>query len=385
MEIRVSKDVLEKELSFIQRMAQTNELSVLSGVLVTAKDDSITLGVTDLKGTLIVTLPQIMPGMVTEAGVALFPAKLLRDTIKPYPDGDVIVKADENSCTVRSEAIKGKAVLNTFPPDKYPVLTDYLHGEGVQVKMSYDFIHQDILRVAFAMSEDETRYFMCGMFTKIGAGTIEVACTDGRRIAVLKTPSEEAKGKPVSCIIPGDAVDFVAALPNVGEEYTVTFEGKSVSFRNSRYLYRTNLVEGQFPDYGRLFSTNSLGTIVMNKGLLSATLRRISVLVDQESRRIILRTGPGQNTITFSAQGTRGKIEESVECSIDGKPGEFAFNLVYMNEVIHNFQGETITIRLQSREGIRIDEGDWINLIALMAMENPVAEPPAPAPAGAEA
>jgi DNA polymerase-3 subunit beta len=339
MKFTCSRDDILREISTAQEVISSkNSLSVLSNVLLTASKGELKLQATDLKVGFETSLPV---DIAQEGTTTAFCDKLL-NILRSLPEGDVeLEQSDAAMLRIRPLSKKVDFQLRCIPSDKYPELA------RAPDNMYFDFPQKDFIemvsRTLFAVSDDETRYFMNGIFLEKRDDSLIMVATDGRRLAFIsrKIPLRMENLKGV--ILPPKILTIVRKLASGEGQLSLALTDKNVFIRIGATNLSSNLIDGQFPDYRRVIPDTQKYTALIEKKSLEDALRRVSLLVEQKSRKVVFSFDSGALTIV-SKESELGIATEELPCEYEGPQMSLAVNCLYMSEPLREIGSEKVSI-----------------------------------------
>jgi DNA polymerase-3 subunit beta len=368
MKFTCSREDILKEISVAQEVISSkNSLSVLSNVLLTAAKGELKLQATDLK----VGFETSLPIEITQEGTTTAFCDKLLNIIRSLPEGDVeLEQADPTMLRIRPLSKKVDFQLRCIPSDKYPELARAADS------MYFDFPQKDfnemVSRTLFAVSDDETRYFMNGIFLEKRDDSLIMVATDGRRLSFIsrKIPVRMENMKGV--ILPPKILTIVRKLSSGEGSLSLALTDKNVFIRMGATRLSSNLIDGQFPDYRRVIPDNQKYKATVEKKSLEDALRRVSLLVEQKSRKVVFSLVDGTLTI-MSKESELGIATEELPCEYSGPQMSFAVNCMYMSEPLREIASTTVTMEFSDvNKAITLkpspDEG-YTNIIMPMQLD----------------
>jgi DNA polymerase III subunit beta len=368
MKFTCSRDDILKEISVAQEVISSkNSLSVLSNVLLTVSKGELSLQATDLKVGFETSLPV---ETVQEGTTTAFCDKLL-NILRSLPEGDVeLEQADPTMLRIRPLSKKVDFQLRCIPSDKYPELARAADS------MYFDFPQKDFIemvsRTLFAVSDDETRYFMNGIYLEKRDDSLIMVATDGRRLSYIsrKIPVRMENMKGV--ILPPKILTIVRRLSSGEGSLSLALTDKNVFIRLGSTRLSSNLIDGQFPDYRRVIPDTQKHKALVEKKALEDALRRVSLLVEQKSRKVVFSLSDGTLTI-MSKESELGVATEELPCEYKGPDMSFAVNCLYMSEPLREIGSEKASLEFSDvNKAITLrpvpDEG-YTNIIMPMQLD----------------
>jgi DNA polymerase III subunit beta len=368
MKFTCSRDDILKEISIAQEVISSkNSLSVLSNVLLTVAKGELRLQATDLK----VGFETSLPVEVTQEGTTTAFCDKLLNILRSLPEGEVeLEQSDPTMLRIRPLSKKVDFQLRCIPSDKYPELA------RASDSMYFDFPQKDFIemvsRTVFAVSDDETRYFMNGIFLEKRDDSLIMVATDGRRLSFIsrKIPVRMENMKGV--ILPPKILTIVRKLSSGEGSLSLALTDKNVFIRLGATRLSSNLIDGQFPDYRRVIPDAQKFRATVEKKSLEDALRRVSLLVEQKSRKVVFSLSDGALTI-MSKESELGVATEELPCEYTGPEMSFAVNCMYMSEPLREIGSPTVTMEFSDvNKAITLkpapDEG-YTNIIMPMQLD----------------
>lgn len=301
------------------------------------------------------------------------PAGMLTDIVRKLPDGDVTIKRkDPQLSSISIEAGRSRFSLQVLPATDFPAMkvpAGFPHRVTVS---SADFAGA-ITACGFAVSTEETRYYLNGIFLHAtaadaaDAGLVLVA-TDGHRLSKRFVRAETSPDM-TSVIIPRQALKVIEKiLPKTGE-ITIELSDTLIRFSGGSSLITSKLVDGTFPDYVRVVPSSHEMQATIEATALSASIDRVATVAGERGRGV-----------TFSFRG--GELHLEVKNPDAGTATDtlaytgaaelqIGFNAKYVNDALAHLPGDELIIGLGdsgSPAVLRSVGSNPENLIVLMPM-----------------
>ena len=368
MKFTCSRDDILKEISTAQEVISSkNSMSVLSNVLLTAGKGELKLQATDLK----VGFETSLPVEITNEGTTTAFCDKLLNILRSLPEGEVeLEQADPTMLRIRPLSKKVNFQLRCIPSDKYPELA------RASDNMYFDFPQKDFIemvsRTLFAVSDDETRYFMNGIFLEKRDDSLIMVATDGRRLSFISRKISVQMENMKGVILPPKILTIVRKLSSGEGSLSLALTDKNVFIRLGATRLSSNLIDGQFPDYRRVIPDAQKYCATVEKKSLEDALRRVSLLVEQKSRKVMFSLSDGTLTI-MSKESELGVATEELPCEYTGPQMSFAVNCMYMSEPLREIASQTVTMEFSDvNKAITLkpspDEG-YTNIIMPMQLD----------------
>jgi len=342
MKFRCDRDALSEALQTVQRgVASRPGIPALTGVLMDAgQEGQLTLSTTDLE----VAARQTIEVQVTEAGVALVPARLLGDTVKSLSNAPVEFETDQSQARIRCAAYEG--TLRLLPAEDFPAMQE---PDGVAITAVAGAFAEAVTQAARAASRDEARPVLTGVLIEVSREGVVFAATDSYRLAVrdlVATADGETKA-----IVPERALTEAGRAAAADEKNTMQIHvGESqVSFKIGQLTLTSRLIEGEFPNYRQLLPDQHESRLTISRQQLLDAVRRVGLLARDAT----------PVRIEFNALGVKlsssspdlGQAVETVEARYEGEDLTVAFNPQYLADGLTAAVGESV--RLDVRDGLK--------------------------------
>jgi DNA polymerase III subunit beta len=367
MKFSFDRDSLLKEISIAQEIIATkNAISILSNVLLEANNGTLTIKATDIK----VNFETKIPVDIQEPGSTTVFCDKFTSIISSLPQGEIEFDQNDIKINIRSITKKAKFQLKSIASDKFPEFTSptNLSFFDIPVKEFKEMINQTV----FSVSDDETRYFMNGVFFEKKEDKLQLIATDGRRLAFIDKSFGIMIPDFKGVIIPPKILNIINKRATDEGPLSIAVGDKNIFFRFSNYEFSSVLIEGQFPNYNRVIPASQAFSFQVETKDLMEALKRVALLVEQKSRRIFLTVSSG--TLIISSQETEiGTAKEEIPCMFDGEEMTMALNYLYLEEPLKVIGSERIKVEFtESMKAITIRSEpakDFFHIVMPMQME----------------
>lgn len=368
MKFTCEKDALMKEISVAQEIISSkNALSILSNVLLEADNNTLNIKATDLKVSFETKIPVevSVPGSTT-----IFCDKFL-GILRTLPAGEIEFEEQDNDILIIKPLFKKIDFrLKTISADKFPEI------QAASDEQFFEFSQKDIIEMIsqtiFAVSDDETRYYMNGVFLEKNEDKIVMVATDGRRLSFISKQPENAISDFKGVIIPPKALNLVRKLASGEGNISLAVTDKNVFIRFDNQKISSALIEGQFPNYQRVIPAEQKYRIQVNKDELIEAIKRVSLLVEQKSRRIYINLKE-RTMILSSEESEIGIAKEEIPCDYTGEDTIFALNYLYLMEPLRVMEDSDIVIQFtEPNKAITlrsIQDREYFHIVMPMQLE----------------
>jgi DNA polymerase-3 subunit beta len=367
MKFTCEKSVLLKEITIAQEIISSkNAISILSNIYLETENDSLIIKATDRK----VNFETKVPVTVLENGsTTVFGEKFL-GILNSIPEGELELEQSDMRVSIKPTLKKAKFQLKSIASDKFPEFP-VPNNENLfelPVKEFKEMVSQTI----FAVSDDETRYFMNGVFFEKQGEKLIMVATDGRRLAYIDKEAGADIKDFAGIIIPPKILNII--IKRAGDEglVSISITDKTIFIKFGSYQLSSVLIEGQFPNYHRVIPENQSHSFSMDRFEMLDALRRVSLLVEQKSRRVYLGVAPGVMTIS-SEESDIGTAKEEIPCKYDGDEVSIALNYRYIEEPLKvMFENEISVLFTEPNKVITIKpvpEKDYFHILMPMQLD----------------
>ena len=341
MKFQIEKETLLNPLQqIIGAVEKRQTMPALSNVLLRAKDNSLTLTATDLEIELVSQVSMI----IDEDGEITVPARKLLDICKSLPN-EAMIKFSVKDAKALVQSGRSRFSLATLPAADFPALDNI--SSVYEFEIAQKTLADIIDKTAFAMAQQDVRYYLNGLMLEISSNYLRAVATDGHRLAYCEkeTVADIADIKQV--ILPRKGVlELVRLLNDSDESAKITLGSNHLQVEFDGLRLTSKLIDGRFPDYNRVIPTDGHNVISAERDQLRQALIRASILSNEKYRgiRLILE----KNLIKLQAQNP-DQEEADVELEVDynGDDIEIGFNVNYMLDVLNVTQSDTVNAALR--------------------------------------
>ena len=339
MKFTISRDALLKPLNLVAGVVERRQtLPILSNVLLSLEGGQLALTGTDLEVELV--------GRVSVSGASVdgeitVPARKLVDICKSLPDGSEIeFSLEAGKATVK--AGRSRFTLSTLPASEFPSVEE-TPGE-LSLEMPQASVKRLIERTAFAMAQQDVRYYLNGMLLEIRSGRLSMVATDGHRLA-LCTAAESVDAGDAAVIIPRKGVLELARLLEGEESIRLVIGSNHVRAVNTQYTFTSKLVDGKFPEYERVLPKSPDKSVVGDRLALKQAFTRTAILSNEKYRGVRLKLS--NDTLEITANNPeQEQAEEMVSVDYQGAELEVGFNVSYLLDVLSVLNGSQVRLSL---------------------------------------
>lgn len=316
MKFQVNRDVFSDAVSFaVKLLPQRTTLPILSGVLIEAGDEGLTLSSFDYE----VSAQTVIPAEVDEPGTILVSGRLLADIANRLPSAPVTFTTDENRIAVSCGPANFS--LLSMPVEEYPTLPTVGETTGV---VPGDAFSLAISQVAVAASRDDVTPVITGVQLEIAENAISLVATDRYRVAIRAIdhdPGTAASTETHSALVPARTLQEVGKTFGNASQVAVAITGADerelIAFQAGNKTVTSLLIKGNFPPVRRLFPDTVENYAVVNTAELVESVRRVSLVLEREAALRFTFTIDG---LTLEAVGgEQAQASESIDALLTGE------------------------------------------------------------------
>ncbi len=349
MELIFEREKLWEAMQIVGSVAASrNTLPILANVLIRAAEDQIQLAATDLE----VGIKSVVQGEVVEPGSITVPAKKLADIVRELPSST----SSGELAKVRLATLANDRVEIDCENAKFRVvgLTDEEFPSLPEVGNDFFTLSSDVLRsmiqkTSFAVSTEETRHFLNGVYFNVTSDLVRMVATDGKRLAVATQQQEKQVGeKEIGVIIPTKAVSNVVRTFTDDEDVKIALLENQIAFAAQNMTLISRLIEGEYPDYQAVMAPAMSNEIKLsvNTEYLFSVIRRVSLLANPKTPSIRMEAKDSELNVSASTPEL-GEAQEMMQVSIEGGNVEIAFNARFVMDVLRNIEADEVLFKFR--------------------------------------
>jgi DNA polymerase III subunit beta len=348
MELVVRKTDLLRELQLFQGIVERkNTIPILANVLLEAKGDELKLLATDLE----VGLRSRCAASVTKGGALTLPAKKLYEIVKALPETDVRIEEDKNGVKVAADRFDSR--MQTLPREDFPTLPE--SSGNFSAKLSRDVVKQMILKTQFAITGEDTRYFLNGALFILRPDSMTLVSTDGHRLALITVPREKTDGtdaqKPDKeeerVILPRKTLLELGRLLGEGEGDIQYEHGENhLFFDIGGRLLISRMIDGQFPAFERVIPKSNDKRVEFDRDRLTSAVRRVALLSNERSRAVKFQIDKGKVEIASSSPEF-GEAKEVLIIDYTAAPVTICFNAQYVIDFLGAVETDSVALEFK--------------------------------------
>ena len=375
MNIIIERAALLRSLGHVQSVVERRTtIPVLSNVLLKAKDSELSLVATDMDLEIVETVPAV----VTRPGTTTAPAHTLYEIVRKLPDGAQIeLDCEDGASVLTLRSGRSQFKLGCLPPDDFPQLS------GVGFSHTFELSAADLRalvdRTRFAISTEETRYYLNGIYLHAGRAVIgsgpemavlRAVATDGHRLARVELPLPEGAASIPGVIIPRKTVGEIRKLiDEAAAKIEISLSDTKIRIAFDSIAVTSKLIDGTFPDYERVIPVGNDKVMEVKAKPFAAAVDRVATISTEKSRAVKLAIR--KDTLVLSATSPdAGSATEEIEVNYSGPPLEIGFNSRYLLDIVQQVEGDDARFIMADAAAPTIvrDKSDDGALFVLMPM-----------------
>ena len=318
MKFSINQTELQNAIVIVLKGVSTRStLPILSGILLEARGDTLTLQATDLE----LSIQYSVAALVEEEGKAVVPGKLFSEIVKNLPDAAVHVEADEESALVTCDA--SSFSLKAFNYEDFP---GFPHVDVKQrISIPFAQFSSMVRRVARVVSKDESRAVLTGVLVTLEEGRLRMVATDSYRMALTDADLPDAPADEFQAVISGSFLSEIASLSLPEATLSLALAENQIVVTCEDTVFINRRIEGNFPNYKQLLPEGFVTRAKVDVDrLVSAVLGSAEAPV-----RFDLNTASQTMQLSAATQDV-GSAQETIGCEIEGEDVEIAFNYSFV-------------------------------------------------------
>ena len=341
MQLSITREDLLKPLQqIIGAVERRQTMPALSNLLLRGSDQNLSITATDLEVELVASLDM----EIEDQGATTIPARKLLDICRSLPDQAKIAVNSSNE-KIKVSSGRSRFTLATLPAEDFPTIDDLELDQNVVIKEG-EF--KDLIeKTAFAMAQQDVRYYLNGLLLELDAGQIRTVATDGHRLALSQLEHKSDIEGSRQIILPRKGVqELLRLLTNEDNEITASIGKNHLRVNLANLQFTSKLIDGRFPEYQRVLPEECDNRAQIDKVSLKQALARASILSNEKYKgiRLIL----DNNIMIIQAHNPEHEeAEDEIEIEYTGERLEVGFNVVYLLDVLNALESDKVEIIIQ--------------------------------------
>jgi len=351
--------VLQKTQAIV---ASKSTLSILANVLIEATEGKLIFTTTNLQ----VGIRSQSPATVLETGASTLPARTLFAIVRELQPAEVIVEVnDEDVATITS----GESLFKMLgiSREEFPRVAEFEGKPFFSIEQSV--FKKMLQKTSFAVSREDPRHFLTGMYFTIAEKRLRLVGTDGRRLSRISHEIDIAEDATAKLIVPIKAVEELEKMLSEEGEALVFVSGNQIGFKVGTDLLVSLLIDAKYPEYDAVIPKTTPCSAILDRHEFTGIVRQAALLTTEQSSSVRLSFEEQVLVITASSPEL-GEARVAMPVKFEGNPIKVGFNPICLSEALNSLEEDQVTFRLTDAvsPGVFTGEGDYLHLIMPMRL-----------------
>lgn len=342
MKLSTSKTELLSALQTLSRATPTRStLPILNCALFAAEENGTTLRSTDLEITILTNLES----SIEETGSAAIPLQPLMEITSELPDTRITLTVD-SELHVDLLTDVGRYDLMGKAAEEFPAMPDVDNRKNTGIESSV--LKEIIYSTSFAVSKDELKPALTGVFFQFGQDRLTAAATDGHRLVRFQYKDYQAEEFTGDVIIPNKFLNLISTLLGADKPIQVWMGDNHLTASLGSDKIFTRIIDERFPDYESVIPTDNDKELVVDRELLLAAVRRVSIFSNRSTHQIALNLEGDKLVITTEDVEKASKAQEELPVQYTGDPLTIGYNANYLRDILSHMHSEKVIVKLKT-------------------------------------
>jgi DNA polymerase III subunit beta len=339
MKLTASRETILQPLQAVIGVVERRQtMPILANVMLSARNERLAVTATDLEVELVASAEV----SVQAAGDITVPGRKLLDICRALPEGaNITLSVDGERATVR--AGRSRFTLSSLPASEFPTIEEISAQQVLELPQAE--FHALLNQTHFSMAQQDVRYYLNGMLLETDANLLRAVATDGHRLALCEIQLANKAKTNQQVIVPRKGVLELQRI--LGSEGTISLSigTNHVRVQIGEIRFTSKLIDGRFPEYGRVIPAAPNKSIKADRETLRHALQRTAILSNEKYRGIRLTFKP--NALTIQAHNPeQEEAEEEIEVSYQGDDLEVGFNVNYLLDALGAINASEVLVGL---------------------------------------
>ena len=363
MRFIVSTSTLLKQLQAVSgALSSSTVLPILENFLFQIKDGNLTISATDLQTSMTTSLPV----ETQENGRIAIPSRILLDTLKSLPEQPVTFSVDDKTFAVEIKAGDGNYKLSGENGEDFPKIPVVENASSVNLPASV--LAEAINKTIFAVSNDELRPAMTGVYCQLSPQHFTFVATDAHKLVRYRRKDAHSE-TATSFIMPKKALNLLkSSLPSEDVDVSVEYNSTSAFFKFGNINLVCRLIDERYPDYDAVIPLNNPNKLTIDRLAFLGSLSRVAIYANKTTHQVRLKITGNELNISSEDIDFSNEAHEKLNCQYEGEDMEIGFNARFLIEMLKNLSGEEVALEMSTpnRAGLLLPQGGDENEDILM-------------------
>jgi len=332
------EDLLAPLQSVIGVVERRQTMPVLANVLLSARDSRLNITGTDLEVELVASSTVT----IQQAGDITVPGRKLLDIFRALPEKTPVTLSTEGE-KISIRAGKSRFTLSTLPSAEFPLVEEINAQQTLTIGQGE--FRRLIDKTHFSMAQQDVRYYLNGLLLETEGSSLRAVATDGHRLALCEMSLEEKAKTSQQVIVPRKGVLELQRILGTDGTIDLAIGTNHVRAQIGAIRFTSKLIDGRFPEYGRVIPANPARKLEADRELLRQSLQRTAILSNEKYRGIRLTAKP--DLVVIQAHNPeQEEAEDQLEVTYQGEEVEIGFNVNYLLDALSAIESDKVEIGL---------------------------------------
>ncbi|MDB4921039.1 DNA polymerase III subunit beta [Mucilaginibacter sp.] len=363
MRFIVSTSTLLKQLQAVSgALSNSTVLPILENFLFEIKDGNLTISATDLQTSMTTSLTVESK----ENGRIAIPSRILLETLKSLPEQPVAFSVDDNTFAIEINAGDGKYKLSGENGEDFPKIPVVENASSVNLPASV--LAEAINKTIFAVSNDELRPAMTGVYCQLSTQHLTFVATDAHKLVRYRRKDAKA-ASTTSFILPKKALTLLkSSLPTDDVNVSVEYNSTSAFFKFGNINLVCRLIDERYPDYEAVIPQTNPNKLSIDRLTFLGSLNRVAIYANKTTHQVRLKINGSELNISSEDIDFANEAHERLSCQYEGEDMEIGFNARFLIEMLKNLSCEEVSLEMSTpnRAGLLLPQGGDENEDVLM-------------------
>jgi len=343
MKLSCTQKNLERGLQIVGRaISSKTSLPILNNILFEVDKDKFKLSATDLE----IGIKTKIGAKIFKKGKITVPAKVVLDFVAGNHDKNINLSLKEKKVLLKSK--RYKAQINGISASEFPLIPKIEKKKTTILPLKK--FYQALLKSIFAVSLDETRPVLAGLYFNLSGGILSLVATDSYRLAEKRIKINQ--DEEFSFIVPlktCQEIQRIIPYSSLDGEIKICLSENQVSFQIDSTEITSRLIEGEFPDYQQIIPKNYQTRVKLEREEFLDIVKVISYFAKETANNVKIKTDPSGLVSVYSASSQIGDSQAKMEALVEGKGGEISFNAKFLTDVLSALDDEEIFFEMSGK------------------------------------